>query len=161
MVKHGTAKKRRRGLKVSRKPQKHRNVRVASAVPPEIKDAYDKTKSPAENLASFGLEANPNIIKKKQVIVEPGIATNKKKPAFLGFATVPESDDMQDRNPRRRKMSEFDQKYVVKCIKKHGEDYKAMERDIKLNTSQYTESRMRTMCKTYMSLDDSERLVSL
>jgi hypothetical protein len=48
MVKHGTAKKRRRNLKVARKGPTHRAVRVAAGVPQQMKEAYDKKKSPAE-----------------------------------------------------------------------------------------------------------------
>jgi hypothetical protein len=48
MVKHGTAKKRRRGLVVTRKAPKHKAVKVANSVPAEVKHAYDKDKSPEE-----------------------------------------------------------------------------------------------------------------
>ena len=48
MVKHGTAKKRRRNQKVARKGPVHRAIRIASGVPQQIKEAYDKNKSPAD-----------------------------------------------------------------------------------------------------------------
>lgn len=48
MVKHGTAKKRRRNQKVARKGPVHRAVKAASGVPQNMRDAYDKNKSPAE-----------------------------------------------------------------------------------------------------------------
>ena len=160
MVKHGTAKKRRRNQKVSRKGPKHRDVRIAAGVPAEIRAAYDKNKSPEENLASFGFEADPNQFKKKSV---PG-GVGKKSAAFMGFAVVPQSDvltTMPDKNPKRRKMTEMDQQYVVNCIKEHADDYKAMDRDIKLNVQQYTEAKMKKMCLTYLQLSANEKLVNL
>jgi hypothetical protein len=154
MVKHGTAKKRRRGNKVTRKGLTHRNVRIASGVPPEIRNAYDKTKSPVENLASFGLDADPNHFKKKSV---PG-GIEKKNAAFLGFAVVPESDDLKDKNPKRRKMSEVDQKYIKTLIESHGDDYKAMSFDLKLNVQQYTEAKLKNMDKKYNEIPVNDRL---
>jgi hypothetical protein len=79
----------------------------------------------------------------------------------MGFAVIPESDDLTEKNPRRRKMSEFDQKYVVNCIKKYGENYKKMERDIELNSQQHTEAKMKNICTKYLSLADHERLVHI
>jgi len=158
MVKHGTAKKRRRGLKVSRKAPKHRDVRIASAVPSEIKPAYDKSKSPADNLASFGLDADANHFKQKSV---PGGHGDKKNAAFLGFAVVPESDDLAEKNPKRRRISEADQQYIVLLIRRHGEDYKAMERNIQLNVQQHTENKLKRMADMYLALPDKEKLVAL
>ena len=48
MVKHGTAKKRRRGLKVTRKSPKNKAVKMLNSVPQEVKHAYDKDKTPAD-----------------------------------------------------------------------------------------------------------------
>jgi hypothetical protein len=48
MVKHGTAKKRRRNQIVKRKGPVHRAVRALAGVPQNMKDAYDKNKSPAD-----------------------------------------------------------------------------------------------------------------
>ena len=106
-------------------------------------------------MAAFGLDSDINHFKKKSV---PG-GIEKKTSAFLGFATVPASDDLSDRNPKRRKMSEFDQQYVVNCMKKYGDDYLAMQKDIVLNCSQYTEAKMKKLCLLYKSLNDTECLV--
>ena len=48
MVKHGTAKKRRRNQKVARKGPVHRAIKISCGVPQNIKEAYDKNKSPAD-----------------------------------------------------------------------------------------------------------------
>jgi Ribosome biogenesis protein Nop16 len=111
------------------------------------------------SLASFGLDADPNHFNRRSQSV-PGNGA-KKDAAFMGFAVIPESDDLTERNPRRRKMSEHDQKYVANCIKKYGSDYKKMERDMEINSQQYTEAKMKNLCSKYLSLGDHERLVNM
>jgi len=63
MVRHGVAKKRRRGLlgKVKRAIPKNTALKRYNSVPNVIKESWDKTKSPAENLSSMGLDVNPNL----------------------------------------------------------------------------------------------------
>jgi hypothetical protein len=111
-------------------------------------------------LASFGLDADPNHFNRRSQSV-PGSGADKKNAAFMGFAEIPESDDLREKNPRRRKMSEVDQKYVVNCIKKYGDDYKKMERDIDLNSQQHTEAKMKNLCLKYLALEDSQRSVNM
>lgn len=62
MVRHGTAKKRRRGLKVTKKSLPKRSaLKVSNAVKDSTcKSKWDKTKTPAENLKAMGLDPNPN-----------------------------------------------------------------------------------------------------
>jgi hypothetical protein len=109
-------------------------------------------------MAAFGLDANPNSFKKKSM---PGGNGSKKDAAFLGFVPLPESDNLAEKNPKRRQMSEHDQKYVVALIKKHGDNYKAMERDIDTNVMQYSETKMKTLCGKYLTLDENQKLVHL
>ena len=85
----------------------------------------------------------------------------KKTPAFMGFAVIPESDDLVERNPKRRQISEFDQKYIVNNIRKYGDNYKKMERDMVINSQQYTEAKMRNLCTKYLALPDHEKLVNV
>jgi nucleolar protein 16 len=79
----------------------------------------------------------------------------------MGFIPLPESDNFVEKNPKRRQMSEHDQEYVVKCIRKHGENYKAMERDIITNDQQYTEDKMKKLCARYLALGNRDKLVKL
>lgn len=110
-------------------------------------------------MASFGLDSDPNHFNRRSQSV-PALGV-KKNAAFMGFAAIPESDDLSERNPRRRKMSEFDQKYVVNLIKKYGDNYKKMERDMELNSQQYTEAKMKNICGKYLALANHERLVNM
>lgn len=145
MVKHGTQKKRRAGFKISRKAPKHRNVKIANSVANvEIKKLYDKNKTPAANLAAFGLTADVNNLKGKEDSALPP----KKHAAFVGYGQVMESSTFE-KNPRRKKISDFDAEYAALNMKKHNDDWKAMEKDIKTNHRQYTAKQMAKICVLY------------
>lgn len=147
MVRHGTQKKRRAGFKITRKAPKHRSVKIANSVAnAEVKKLYDKSKTPSENLASFGLVADVNNLKGKEDSAIP----RKKHAAFVGYGQVCDSDNFSDKNPKRKKISEFDMEYAAANIKKHGEDFKAMERDIKTNSRQLTAKQIEKVCKLYV-----------
>jgi hypothetical protein len=61
MVRHGTLRKRRSGRKVTRKAPKHNAMKIKSSVTDlYLKQNWDTSKSPKENLLSMGLNPNPN-----------------------------------------------------------------------------------------------------
>lgn len=172
MVKHGTQKKRRRGLKTTRKPKKHIAVRVANSVTNRaIKEAWDKSISPADNLSNFGLNANPNqnlagALGGLGRRMQPKPA-NAESAAFVGLAKIPSDkdlaqDNLADYNPKRRVMTEADQEYAARCIKKYGDNYASMSKDVKdCNVQQHTQHKLQKLCEKYLSLPDDEKLVSL
>jgi len=45
-----------------------------------------------------------------------------------------------------------DQKYIRKCLAKHGDDYKRMMRDIKTNDMQHTQSKLKNMAEKFYQL---------
>ena len=144
MGKQAAAKKRRRGLKVTRKAPKHYKLKIANSVVNEgVKETYDRTKSPADNLKLMGLVANPNTMDNVRSQEEVNF------PAFLGYAKVVEGETFYDPNPKLKIISPYDAEYCRKLIEKHGENCKAMERDIKLNDRQYTENQMTKLIKKY------------
>jgi hypothetical protein len=87
MVRHGTQRKRRAGNITKQKQQAHRSLRITKAIQfNDIREQYDKTKSPTENLAEFGLEtdcnkigAGPNITRN----LAKGIGINKGVSCFF------------------------------------------------------------------------------
>ncbi len=146
MVRHGTAKKRRSGVKVTRKQQKPRNARIVSSiVNQDIKVKYDKKKSPKENLESFGLVFDANNLEN-----ESSNKGNRESAAFLGFAKIVEGETFVEKNPKRKTISEVDAEYAQLNINKHGTNYKAMERDIISNNRQYTDTKMQKLCEKYL-----------
>jgi len=158
-VKHGTNKKRRRGGKVTRKAKKHIHLRVEAKIPQIVKDEWDRSKTPAENLASFGLEhdMNKGIGRKRDRKPTDG---SVKSAAFVGMMEVPR-DDFKEHNPLLKKLAETDQKYAVALIKAHGDNYAKMARDIKVNVNQLTELKCKKLCEKFFSLSDEERIVTL
>jgi hypothetical protein len=147
MVRHGVAKKRRSGLKVTRKQQKHRTVRIAnSVVNQDIKAKYDKNKSPKDNLAAFGLVFDANNLEN-----ESANHGNKESAAFLGYAKIVEGHTFVDKNSKRRQISDVDSDYAKLNIARHGTNYNAMELDTTTNDRQYTNSKMQKLCEKYLA----------
>lgn len=145
MVRHATAKKRRGGGKVSVKPQKHVNLRVQERLSNEIRKVYDKKLSVKDNLARMGLVADPNNMEKS-------VAAANHESAFLGYIT----NNLTESSKKKAKLSDLDMNYVKSNIEKHGDDYKAMERDIKTNFMQHTARQLEKLVKRYQAqLDET------
>lgn len=144
MVDHGSNKKRRRGMKVTRKPRKHKNVRVLrSIVSQEIKNLYDKEKSPKENFQAMGLVTDSNKLLEEKPVVE-------NYPAFLGYADQVTGMIYQAPNSKNSKnLGQLDSIYAENNIKKHGDNYKAMERDLVSNPRQLSEAQISKLIKKY------------
>eukprot|EP01031_Cornospumella_fuschlensis_P027157 gene27157-32804_t len=111
---------------------------MSAAVASNLKKVYDVDKSPEENLANMGLMADANA---------PGKATAANaNSAFVGYLTNYQSAPNKE---RKTKLSDLDKLYIKKCMDKYGEDYKAMEKDIKLNYMQHTAKQMEKLVKKY------------
>lgn len=89
-----------------------------------------------------GTHLNENI-KGKMVIPTPGGIENE------SILTAGASKLLSERTPEPI-MSLEKQVYWSELILKHGSDYKAMERDVKLNKALYTEEKCKKMCELYM-----------
>lgn len=145
MVSHGSAKKRRRGTKVKQRAPKNIFQRMSAAVASNLKKVYDVDKSAEENLANMGLMADANAQGK-------ATAANANS-AFVGYLTNYQNAPNKERKTR---LSDLDKLYVKKCMDKYGEDYKAMEKDMKLNYMQHTAKQMEKLVKKYYTaIEDS------
>ena len=112
-----------------------------------LRARWDKKKSPVDNLASMGLDADPNVL----------VKTNKATDAFVGFIDLPSVDSKElDKNPKRKKISDADIEYGKACMLKYGKDYKAMERDIKTNYNQLSQNQMRKLCDKILVHEQGE-----
>ena len=158
-------KNRRKKAKVVRKAPKHLAVRMKNNIRlGYIKDEWDQSKSPADNLSAFGLNADPNrtFTSSKNGI---GRKTKPKDPnsesaAFVGIASIPR-DDLHEPNPKRREMSEEKQLYAANCMKKYGTDYEKMARDMKCNFQQLSVAQLKKQCEKFMDLKDTERIIPI
>ncbi|KAJ3452145.1 hspc111 protein-related [Anaeramoeba flamelloides] len=60
--------------------------------------------------------------------------------------------------PRLKRLCGSEMKLMKQLIDKHGDDYKAMERDIKINVYQHTEKKLRNKAEVYLKqVEDFER----
>ena len=157
MVRHGKQKKLRAGRKTrgsggtNTKKVVHRVKKVTNAIlDPNVKKFWDKSKSPVENLQSFGLTAQANEKPKKA------------KNALVGYANLMDSmvsGDIKDINPKRRIMSEEDQRYAVKLLDKYGDNWQKMQRDIKLNDRQLSAAQCMKLVNLFHTLQDDQMVI--
>ena len=164
MVKHGVNKKRRAG-RYGRTKLKNRNhnrwdptLKIADK---NLREHWDHSKSPAANMASLGLVSKPGSIDPSTKNNAPGESNNDTNaaPSIVELFDIPESDDLGKK--KQISLSDDDQKYMAKCMKKHGDDYAKMFRDIKTNNMQYTETQLRKMGSRFLLLSAEQRKVDV
>lgn len=111
---------------------------------------YDKKKTPTENLALCGLISNVN--SQKYTPADPNLSAEC--PGFVGYAEKlePHQKLYQDKNSKRKILTEFEIQYIEKNINAHGDDFEAMFKDIKVNDMQYTAQKLERLCKKYYSI---------
>lgn len=156
MVKHGRNKKRRAG-RIGKTKLKNRSFRRWDPNPrftnDIVKQNWDVSKSPSENLRTLGLVAKPNQDVQR---IHEYRQSNPATPVVELF-DIPDSDIIRSR--RELPLKEDDQKYIAKCMSKHGVAYDKMFRDIKLNYMQHTETQLRKMGARFLLLSDDQRKV--
>ena len=149
MVRKGKDKKRRAGRygKVKQKNKNHirwdPNIKVSRLA----KKHWDPSKSASANLANMGLSADVNK-------TDP----TPKNAQTIELFHVPDSDNLEK---KERPLSVDDQKYIAKCLKKHGDNYTKMFRDTKTNDMQHTENVLKKMASRFFLLDPQQRQVEV
>eukprot|EP00581_Thalassiosira_minuscula_P009333 CAMPEP_0183706216 /NCGR_PEP_ID=MMETSP0737-20130205/3108_1 /TAXON_ID=385413 /ORGANISM="Thalassiosira miniscula, Strain CCMP1093" /LENGTH=192 /DNA_ID=CAMNT_0025933571 /DNA_START=81 /DNA_END=659 /DNA_ORIENTATION=+ len=174
MVKHARTKKRR-SARTGRSKLKNRNYQFFK--PPQINDDtvranWNPRKSPAQNMANMGLQTavNSSIDTRAAIALanHPNSAKANGNKAIELF-DIPESDKMNNITmlpgktfaQRKLPVSIEDQKYIRKCLAKHGDDYHSMMRDIKTNDMQHTESKLRKMAARFYLLAEDHVKVEI
>lgn len=154
MVRYGRKIKQRGKTPVRRKQKPLRRFKSRFVGNAEIQRQWDHKLTTRQNYAAIGLQADPNDFHAMRREVAEADGTLEASDEAQLFA-VPDSDFLSERNPRRPEnhMSEEEVKYLRKLIAKHGEDHKAMERDIKTNSMQWTATKLRGRCARLALLD--------
>lgn len=152
MPRLGTKIKQRHKVKVKRnlKPlRKFKNRFVGDA---NVQKQWDHKLTTRQNYEQLGLQANPNSHAALKESVDGAENALDDEPKLFH---VPDSDFLSERNPRRPEnyMSDEEIKYLRPLIAKHGENYKAMERDIKVNNMQWTATKLKSRCARLALLD--------
>lgn len=100
---------------------------------------------------------------------DPNLSSAKTKNKAIELFDIPESDKMNSITTlpgktfaqRKLPVSVEDQKYISKCLAKHGDEYKAMMRDIKTNDMQYTDTHLRKMAARFYLLGEEQIRVDI
>lgn len=152
MPKYGTKIKQRGKVKVKRNLKPLRKFKNRFVGDIRIQKQWDHKLTTRQNYENIGLQVNPNSHKELKQSIEGAEGALDDEPQFFH---VPDSDFLSERNPRRPEnyMTEEEIKYLRPLIAKHGENYKAMERDIKVNNMQWTENKLKRRCARLALLD--------
>ena len=135
-----------------------------------MRAAWDPRKSPAQNMANMGLQTAVNSSIDARAAI--ALATAEVKPdekKAIELFDIPESDNMNKITmlpgktlaQRKLPVSIEDQKYIRKCLAKHGDDYHSMTRDIKTNDMQYTEPKLKKMAARFYLLTEEQMRVEI
>mmetsp|Transcript_1623 Transcript_1623/g.2777 ORF Transcript_1623/g.2777 Transcript_1623/m.2777 type:complete len:190 (-) Transcript_1623:107-676(-) len=167
--------KTRRSARTGRSKLKNRSYQFYK--PPQINDVtvaanWNPRKSPAQNMASMGLQTSVNSSIDLRSTIGMAKDPNCPKPdgkKAIELFDIPDSDKINDitmlpgKTFKQRKLpvSIEDQKYIQNCLAKHGDDYHSMMRDIKTNDMQHTESKLKRMASRFYLLTEDQVKVEI
>jgi hypothetical protein len=119
---------------------------------------WDPSKSPAVNMANLGLVAKPN----QDVHRTNDALSGNQEVNVVELFDIPDSDELRlAKSERRAAVKEEDQKYIARCMARHGDDYGKMFRDIKLNFMQHTETQLQKLGARFLLLTPEQRKVNV
>jgi Ribosome biogenesis protein Nop16 len=135
-----------------------------------LKLHWDPSQTPAANLTRLGLVAHPNQAEsskaktsiRRTVALEESFGTSSPSApatAVIELFDVPDSDA-----PSRRcrfPLDEEEERYMVKCIAKWGDNYTRMFRDLKVNPMQHTEDKLRKLGSRFLLLSPDQRRIEV
>lgn len=148
------------------------NNNYARFKPPKFSDGivqknWDPRKTPTENLQNLGLQSKPNAsinsrgLKPTQSSRRSSNNDNNTNNEIQLF-DVPDSDTIALIKAKNKlPVSIEDQKYIIKCFEKYGNDYAKMSRDIKVNDMQYTEHFLRKIGSRFLLMNENQRRVDV
>lgn len=152
MPRYGTKIKQRGKVKVTRNQKPRRKFKNRFVGDIRIQKQWDHKLTTRQNYEKIGLQVNPNGYQELRASIVGAESALDDEPKLYH---VPDSDFLSERNLRRPEnyMSEEEIKYLRPLIAKHGEDFKAMERDIKVNSMQWTDNKLKRRCARLVLLD--------
>ncbi|TMW58772.1 hypothetical protein Poli38472_006917 [Pythium oligandrum] len=152
MPRYGTKIKKRSKTKIKRQAKPLRRYRSRFVGDERIREQWDHKLTTKQNYENLGLNVDPNTPTELHKSIEGAENALDDEPKLFH---VPDSDFLSERNPRKPEnyMSEEEIKYLRPLIAKYRDDFKAMERDIKINKQQWTAQKLKTRCARLALLD--------
>jgi hypothetical protein len=138
-----------------------------------VRAQWNPRKSPAQNMANMGLQAAVNsAIDCRAAFALSHVPKAVGNGKAIELFDIPESDGLSDADgitmvpgktfaQRKLPVSIEDQKYMHKCLEKHGDDYRGMMRDIKLNDMQHTDVKLKKMAARFYLLTKDQLRVEI
>lgn len=115
--------------KIGRSQQKKKNFQGIA----ELKSSWDPELPARVNYENLGIRLD----------IDKPTETPFKKEVFSELSTASEFAVTKE------KLADWEIKILQNLIKKHGEDYKAMAKNIKINTWQWTANKIKKMIELY------------
>ena len=84
------------------------------------------------------------------------------KDALVGFAKIVDlipAGEIKEVNPKRRIMSEEDQRYAAKLLDKYGDNWQKMQRDIQINDRQLSAAQCKKLIGVFNGLREDQKMV--
>lgn len=138
MTKLGTASKKAARRQATKQANGLTNRRAI--VHPVMRDTWDRRRSPANNLASVGLTPSVNKVRKSRVTVGRTIEVAPLSKPVLHTDVLEKLTDeasVPERAPNRV-VHPGERLALEKMVKRYGDDWERMARDLKLNYLQWT-----------------------
>lgn len=143
-----------------------------------VRSQWNPRKSPSQNMAAMGLVTSVNsTIDARDAFAHAYIKQSTDSSKAIELFDIPDSDQLtNDESKSNNKITTLpgktysqrtlpvsidDQKYIIKCLKKHGDDYTAMMRDIKVNDMQHTSTKLRKMAARFYLLSEEHIRVEI
>lgn len=103
----------------------------------------------------MGLLARPNQLQSDTTTDKNSAGPTKSH--VIELFDVPDSD--RPSRQQRFPLTEEEEAYMARCMKKHGDNYTKMFRDVKTNNMQHTEEKLRKMGARFLLLTPEQRRI--
>jgi hypothetical protein len=140
----------------------YRKQKTLETIPPVLLKYWDKTKSIKENYDAMGLAGKVNVASgKKTEEVDTAIINRDEEGNILSIKEISREDIVPEIKPAIEDIENLASKnapktifaskgqveFIKSCIEKHGNNFREMARDKKLNILQLTESQIEKLYK--------------
>lgn len=125
-----------------------------------LKPHWDPSKSAVLNLQNMGIGQPKGLVEKKEQKDGASDAENNNPCKAIEVFDIPDSDIIIPSRRERFPLNEDEERYIVDCMSKYGDDYTKIFRDTKVNYLQHTEDKLRKMGARFLLLQSQQRRIT-